>query len=59
MKCYLMNPHSIGFADKRYWKSGSTLDGISMVSLATGRNHMLGIGVVSANDVTDGRHSVS
>ena len=97
MKCYLMNPHKIGYANKRYvhtvhrppthhhrhhrpplplyslpslpapppppapptmmcttnddhddngryWESGSTLDGIGMMSLATGRNHMLGIG---------------
>ncbi|CAE7243138.1 unnamed protein product, partial [Symbiodinium necroappetens] len=44
MKCYMMGPHRIGVARPLYWKHPS-LQGMRVLMLATGRNHMAGIAV--------------
>merc|ERR1712166_190484 len=43
MKCYMMGPHRIGVARKKYWKFGSSLEGLKVLKLASSRNHMAAI----------------
>jgi hypothetical protein len=45
MKCYLMGPHPVGIARPRYWKFGSSLQGMQVLKLASSRNHMACIAV--------------
>jgi alpha-tubulin suppressor-like RCC1 family protein len=46
MKCYMMQPHRVGFARKEYWKYGNGLQNVNILQLASGRNHMAAIGLV-------------
>ena len=39
-KCFLMGPHRVGLARKKYWDGGSALQGLSVVALAGSKNHM-------------------
>eukprot|EP00041_Stephanoeca_diplocostata_P021702 m.509433 g.509433 ORF g.509433 m.509433 type:complete len:319 (+) comp21889_c0_seq4:1576-2532(+) len=44
MKCYMMNPHRIGVARRKYWEHDTTaFSNGKVVRLATGRNHMAAI----------------
>ena len=45
MKCYMMGPHRVGVARPVYWPHGSSLDGVKVTAIATGRNHMCCIGL--------------
>ena len=46
MKCYMMGPHRVGIARPAYWPHGGpSLDGVRVVAVASGRNHMVCIGV--------------
>ena len=45
MKCYMMNPHRIGLARRKYWGGGESLREMRVLQLATGRNHMACIAV--------------
>ena len=45
LKCYMMGPHRVGCARPRYWPHGPSLDGVRVIAVATGRNHMAAIGV--------------
>eukprot|EP00928_Gymnodinium_smaydae_P019926 TRINITY_DN1767_c0_g5_i2.p1 TRINITY_DN1767_c0_g5~~TRINITY_DN1767_c0_g5_i2.p1 ORF type:complete len:354 (-),score=29.86 TRINITY_DN1767_c0_g5_i2:117-1178(-) len=49
MKCYMMGPHRIGLARPAYWKHRS-LQGMRVLMLATGRNHMAGIAVLEGDE---------
>uniref|UniRef100_A0A7S2TP01 Uncharacterized protein n=1 Tax=Lotharella oceanica TaxID=641309 RepID=A0A7S2TP01_9EUKA len=40
MKCYMMGPHRIGIATKKWWPYGDGLAGMQVLQLATGRNTM-------------------
>ena len=43
MKCYMMQPHKVGYAREKYWRFGNGLQGARVLQLATGRNHMAAI----------------
>ena len=45
MKCYMMGPHRVGVARPAYWPHGTALDGVKVIAIATGRNHMACIGL--------------
>ena len=45
MKCYMMGPHRVGTARPAYWPHGPSLDGVRVLAVASGRNHMACIGV--------------
>jgi alpha-tubulin suppressor-like RCC1 family protein len=44
MKCYMMGPHRVGCARAVYWPHGPSLDGVRVLAVASGRNHMACIG---------------
>ena len=41
----MMGPHRVGVARPLYWPHGPALDGVRVVAIATGRNHMAAIGI--------------
>jgi alpha-tubulin suppressor-like RCC1 family protein len=46
MKCYMMQPHKVGWVRKKYWRFGGATPGLEnarVLQLATGRNHMAAI----------------
>ena len=45
MKCYMMGPHRVGIVRRAFWKHGPSLDGVRVLQVASGRNHMACIGV--------------
>ncbi|GAB5366252.1 hypothetical protein AAMO2058_001128500 [Amorphochlora amoebiformis] len=45
MKCYMMGPHRVGVAEKKWWPYGKSLSGKRVLKIASGRNTMCCVAV--------------